>query len=238
MDKRELTAVILAGGKGTRLQPLTAEIPKPLVTVGDRPIITILLRRMANCGVRRAILCVNHLAHLIRASLGDGDDLGLEIEYRTEKEPLSTVAPIRGVDSLPEDFIVANGDILTDLDFGQLFDFHRQQGTLLTVATCERVNDVDYGVLMTNSAGLVTRFFEKPTYKIEVSMGVYVFNRRVLDFVPPGSPFGFDDLMNTLLSEDQQISTYPFDGYWLDIGRPEDYRQAQRDIAERGDLLE
>ncbi len=238
MSSRELTAVIMAGGKGTRLQPLTAEIPKPLVTVGDRPIVEILLRRMARCGVRRAVLCVNHLAHLIQSALGDGRDLGLDVEYSVEEKPLSTAAPIAGISDLPDDFLVANGDILTDLNFERLFDFHRQQETLVTVATHERLNDLDYGVIQTDGAGLITNFSEKPSYKVTVSMGVYAFSRRVLDFLPANSAFGFDDLMDALLREKQQIATYPFDGYWLDIGRPEDYRQAQQDIAERRELLD
>lgn len=238
MDNHELTAIIMAGGQGTRLQPLTAEIPKPLVTVGDRPIVEILLRRMARCGVRRIVLCVNHLAHLIQATLGNGHDLDLCIEYYTEDEPLSTVAPIAAVENLPDNFLVANGDILTDLNFRRLFDFHLQQETLVTVATHQRQNDVDFGVMATDSAGLVTGFHEKPSFELTVSMGVYVFNRRVLEYIPPDSPFGFDNLMETLLREERKIATYPFEGYWLDIGRPEDYRQAQLDIVERGELLE
>lgn len=238
MESSGLTAVILAGGKGTRLQPLTAEIPKPLVTVGDRPIIEILLRRMVRCGVDRAVLCVNHLSHLIRATVGDGTELGLEVEYATEDKPLSTVAPIARVADLPNDFIVANGDILTDIDFARLMEFHRQQGTLVTVATHERVSEVDYGVIETDSTGLVTAFLEKPSYEVTVSMGVYAFNRRVLDLVPPDSPFGFDDLMNTLLGEDHRVATYPFEGYWLDIGRLEDYHRAQIDISQREELLD
>jgi NDP-sugar pyrophosphorylase family protein len=193
---------------------------------------------MARCGVGRAVLCVNHLAHLIQATVGDGAELGLEVEYSAEDRPLSTVAPIARVADLPDDFIVANGDILTDIDFARLMELHEQQGTLVTVATHERVSDVDYGVIETDSAGLVTAFLEKPSYEVTVSMGVYAFNRRVLDLVPPDSPFGFDDLMNALLEDDRRIATYPFEGYWRDIGRLEDYHGAQRDILERNELLD
>jgi len=233
-----MQAVILAGGKGTRLEPLTAEIPKPLVTVGDRPIIEILLRRMQRCGVKKVYLAVNHLAHLIRSVVDDGRAYGLDVAYSHEKEPLSTVGPIRLIDNLPQAFLVANGDILTDLDFRELYAAHDRSRALVTVATHTRRNRVDYGVLEVTESGAVCGFREKPSEDLTVSMGIYVFSRTVLEYVPPDEPFGFDDLMLRLLAEKLPISTFPYSGYWLDIGRPQDYDQAQRDIERVRTLLD
>lgn len=225
-----MEAVILAGGKGTRLQPYTAEIPKPLVTVGDRPIVEILLAQMKRCGVRKVHLAVNHLAHLFMAALGDGRRFGIELAYSHEEKPLSTVAPLKLIRDLPEDFIVANGDILTDINFRALFDHHTGSGAKLTVATQQRTTKIDYGVLETDADGHVSGFREKPGYDFVVSMGIYVFSREVLKLVPEGQKFGFDDLMLRLLELGEPINTFPFEGYWLDIGRPDDYQQANRDI--------
>lgn len=233
-----MEAVVLAGGKGTRLQPLTDEIPKPLAPIGDRPIIEILLTRMKRCGVKRVHVAVNHLAHLIKDAIGDGERFGLEIAYVHESEPLSTVGPVKTITTLPEHFLVANGDILTDLDFAKLFDHHIQSGARLTVAVHQRTNTVDYGVLETDAAGMVTSFQEKPSRQFTVSMGIYVFSRELLNVVPEGAPYGFDNLMLDLLERGEAISTYCYDGYWLDIGRLDDYYQAQRDIARVQKLME
>jgi NDP-sugar pyrophosphorylase family protein len=225
-----MEAVILAGGKGTRLKPYTASLPKPLVPVGDYPIIEILLRQFKKEGVTRARLAVNHLAHLIEAVLGDGARFGLEVTYSMEDRPLSTIAPIRRMTDLPEHFLVANGDVLTDLDVGELFQQHMRSDALVTVATFRRRDRVDFGVLTVDDGGNVTAFEEKPEQALSVSMGIYVFSREVLGFVPDDTPFGFDDLMYTLLERKSQVRAYPFDGYWLDIGRPDDYEQAQADV--------
>ncbi|MFQ6008923.1 MAG: sugar phosphate nucleotidyltransferase, partial [Candidatus Zixiibacteriota bacterium] len=221
-----MEAVILAGGKGTRLRPYTAEIPKPLVTVGDKPIIEILLRQMRKYGVRKVHIAVNHLAHLIIAVLGDGKRLGIDIAYSHEKTALSTVGPIKLIRNLPEHFIVANGDVLTDLDFKLLFDAHVSGQAMLTVATHQRSHIVDYGVFEVGADGGITGFTEKPKYTFMVSMGIYVFSREILKLVPSKRRFGFDDLMSTLLERKERINLFPFNGYWLDIGRPEDYELA------------
>lgn len=233
-----MEAVILAGGKGARLQPYTAEIPKPLVTVGDMPIIEILLRRMKKCGLTKVHLAVNHLAHLIMAVLGDGSRLGMEILYSHEETPLSTVGPLKLIKNLPEHFIVANGDILTDLDFRVLFDAHVSSQAKLTVATNQRTSKIDYGVMELGSDGTLTGFHEKPEYSFTVSMGIYVFSRGILKLVPTEQKFGFDDLMYTFLERKERVNLFPFDGYWLDIGRPEDYQQANQDIDKVRSLIE
>ncbi|HSN49647.1 MAG TPA: sugar phosphate nucleotidyltransferase, partial [Bacteroidales bacterium] len=178
-------------------------------------------------GVTKAYLCVNHFAELIMAFLGDGSKLGLEIQYVSEDKPLGTVAPIKLISDLPDDFLVMNGDLLTDLNYRELYDMHLASAALLTVSTYQRTTKIDFGVLdLDESKKIVTGFREKPVYNFEVSMGVYAMNRKVLDFVPYNTPFGFDDLMLRLLEKKMPININRFSGYWLDIGRPEDYEKA------------
>ena len=226
-----MKAVILAGGKGTRLKPYTSVIPKPLVPVGERAILEILITRLKKLGVDEVFICLNHFAEIIMAFFGDGSKFGLKIHYSTEDQPLGTVAPIRLISDLPDNFLVMNGDLLTDLDFGALFTYHLKEKALLTVATYQRKTKIDFGVIDVDpKTMLATGFREKPEYTFDVSMGVYAMNRRVLDFVPAGKPFGFDDLMLTLLGHEKPAKIYPYAGYWLDIGRPDDYEKANEDI--------
>lgn len=227
----KIKAIILAGGKGTRLRPYTTIIPKPLVPVGDKAILEILIGRLKKCGIEDLTLCVNHLTELIMAYFGDGSRWGVRIEYSFEDRPLSTVAPIKVVKNLPNDFFVMNGDLLTDLDFRKLYNYHLKSKALLTVATYKRKPKIDFGVIeIDQTKNVAAGFKEKPEYIFDVSMGVYVFNKKVLDFVPEDKPFGFDGLMLTLLNKKQTIKVYPYNGYWLDIGRPEDYEKACQDI--------
>lgn len=225
-----MEAVVLAGGQGSRLRPYTAAIPKPLVPVGDQPIVEILLRQLKRGGVSRVHMAVNHMAGMIEDVLGDGSRLGLEIRYSREEQPLSTVAPITLIKNLPEHFIVANGDVLTDMCVGTMYQHHVESGAELTVATYFREEPIDYGVIEAGEDNVVTGFREKPSYSFTVSMGLYVFSRSVLDLVPEGKAFGFDHLMLAMLEQKRRVMAYPFDGYWLDIGRPSDYEQAQMDI--------
>ena len=226
-----MKAVVLAGGKGTRLKPYTTIIPKPLVPVGNRAILEILIGRLKKYGVTDLTLCVNHLAELIMAYFADGSKCGVKIRYSIEDKPLSTVAPIKLIKGLPENFLVMNGDLLTDLDFEKLYNYHLENKALITVATYKRTAKIDFGVMDINEdKNIVVGFKEKPEYKLSVSMGVYVFNKKILDFVPTEKSFGFDDLMLTLLDKGHTIKVYPYDGYWLDIGRFEDYEKANEDI--------
>lgn len=225
-----IEAVILAGGKGKRLLPHTAEIPKPLVPVNDRPIISYLLETFRKAGVGKVYIAVNHMAHLIESTIGYGDQFGLEIHYAREHEPLSTVGPLKRIDNLPEHFIVANGDVITDLDIKALYEHHCANDALVTVASFARTENIDYGVLRTENDRLVG-FEEKPDYSFQVSMGIYVFSREVLSLVPENEAFGFDQLMLKMLAENKPVAIYPHSGYWLDVGRPEDYERAQDEVA-------
>ena len=237
MTTKSIEAVILAGGKGSRLRPFTENMPKALVPVGGRPIIEILLLQLRKAGVRRVHIAVGHMSHLITAVLGNGSDMGLDIRYSNEDEPLSTVGPLTLIDNLPENFLVLNGDILTDLNITALYEHHLNNDAKLTVAAHRRTEKIDYGVIEVAPDGHITGFREKPGYDFTVSMGIYVFSRSVLDHLPKGERFGFDDLMLKLLEEKEPISAYLYDGYWLDIGRPDDYEIANHDIARIEGLL-
>jgi NDP-sugar pyrophosphorylase family protein len=222
-------AVILAGGKGVRLRPYTTALPKPLMPIGDHhAILQIVLDQLAACGFTSVTLAINHLGPLIRAFVGDGARWGLSVDYVEEDRPLSTVGPLFALqDVLPDDFLVMNGDILTDLDYADLLQTHRLSGNGLTVATAERTHKIDFGVLEVE-AGQILGFREKPELRYQVSMGVYGMSRKTLAPYPPGLPFGFDQLVLDLLDRGEYPATYPFAGFWLDIGRPEDYDEANR----------
>jgi NDP-sugar pyrophosphorylase family protein len=229
--ERDLHAVILAGGKGTRLRPYTTVLPKPLVPIGDDcAVLEIVLRQLSRQGFRSATLTIGHLASLIQAYVGDGSQWGIEVTYAVESEPLGTIGPVaRILDTLPDHFLVLNGDVLTDLDFAALLRGHVASGLGLTVATYQRETTIDFGVMEVDR-GRIVGFREKPSLDWSVSMGVYGISRATLDHVPKGVPFGFDDLMHLLIERGDLPASHLHTGYWLDIGRPEDYERANRDF--------
>lgn len=230
------TAVMLAGGLGSRLAPYTAIIPKPLVPIDRESIAEILLAQLAHGGIERVIVSIGYLGHLIQAVLGDGARYGLEILYQREEKPLSTVGPLWLVEPLlPDNFLVLNGDVLSDIDFAALFSAHGHSQRTVTVATYSKQTKIDLGVLMTDDDRAVIGFVEKPTYSHLVSMGVYAMNRKVLGYFEKGQPFGFDQLMLAMLAARDPIGTFDWShGRWLDIGRPVDFATAQETFrAER-----
>jgi NDP-mannose synthase len=219
-------AVILAGGLGTRLKPYTVVLPKPLMPIGEYPILEVIIRQLAAQGFRRITMAVNHQASLIQAFFGDGCKWGLEIDYSLEQQPLGTIAPLSLIPDLPETFLLMNGDVLTDLDYQKLAAVHVKSGKLFTISAAVRRHIIDYGVLETDGCSTLTGFREKPAVEYLVSMGVYVVNRSVLARVPPGRKFSFDELMLDMLQHGLEVHVEPHEGYWLDIGRPDDYMQA------------
>jgi NDP-sugar pyrophosphorylase family protein len=231
-------AVILAGGRGTRLRPYTTSIPKPLVPIGDESaILEIVLRQLARDGFRRITIAIGHLGELIRAYVGNGEQWDLDVDYAMEDKPLSTMGPVVAIlDRLPDQFLVLNGDILTDLRYSALMEAHARSTAPLTIATYRRRVDVDFGVLTVND-GRVVGFAEKPKLDYQVSMGVYAVSRSALADYPGGEPLGFDRLVLDLLSRGRNPVSYPFDGYWLDIGRPEDYDRANAEFAQLRSVL-
>ena len=224
-------AVILAGGKGTRLKPYTAVLPKPLLPIGEQPILEILISRLSSAGIRNVIISVGHLAELIMTFFGKGEKWNLEIEYVIEDIPLGTMGPLKLIDKLGEHFFVMNGDILTDLDFPALYKAHIESDAVMTVATCRRDVPIDFGVLSFDPASKSIRSFEeKPTLSYHVSMGIYVLSQKCLKYIPENESFGFDQLILRLLNKGIPVHSYPYEGQWLDIGRELDYRQANEMI--------
>lgn len=231
-------AVILAGGKGVRLRPYTTRLPKPLVPIGEQySILEIILSQLSRQGFDSITLAIGHLGPLIKAFVGDGSRWGLNIHYEQEETPLGTIGPLLCFrDFLPEHFIVMNGDVLTNLDYAAMLDRHIVSAAPLTIATFEREVRIDFGVLQSND-GLITAFQEKPALNYAVSMGVYALSKRTLTGYPAGQPFGFDDLVLDLLARNTAPASHPFEGYWLDIGRPDDYDQANQQFESLKDLL-
>ena len=223
MSKR---ALILAGGRGTRLRPYTVVLPKPLMPIGEYPILEVVVRQLVHAGFERITMAVNHQAELIKAFFGDGAKWGVNIDYSLEDKPLGTMGPLKLIHDLPEHFLVMNGDILTDLDFAIFHDTHVASSRLFTVSSYRREQTIDYGVLATDSGRRLVGFREKPKSQYEVSMGVYMVSREAAKIVPDNMPYGFDDLMLHLIDAKQNVVVQEFDGYWLDIGRPDDYLQA------------
>lgn len=228
MSKR---AVILAGGKGTRLRPYTVVLPKPLMPIGEYPILEVVLRQLASHGFDHITIAVNHQAELIRAFFGDGSKWNVRVDYSLEREALGTMGPLRLISDLPPHFLVMNGDVLTDLDYAAFHDAHARNERLFTISSHQREHRIDYGVLVSDAAGTLVEFREKPASAYEVSMGVYMVNREVLQHVPTAGLYGFDHLMRDLLTAGKRVHVERFAGYWLDIGRPDDYMQAIEEFA-------
>lgn len=228
-----MRAIILAGGKGTRLRPYTTLIPKPLVPLGGKySILEIIIMQLARSGFTHITLAVNHLSHLIMAYFGDGSRLGVKLDYSLEEGELSTIGPLTLIDDLPENFLVMNGDILCDLNYRDFFDSHINAGSRISVSAYRRQVKIDFGVLRYGESGHLNEFQEKPAYDFDVSMGIYCLNRSVIEALSRGTKYGFDNLMIDGLANKQNIDIRPFAGYWLDIGRPDDYEYADENFTE------
>lgn len=220
MSKR---AIILAGGKGTRLRPYTVVLPKPLMPLGDYPILEVIVRQLTHAGFDHITMTVNHQADLIKTFFGTGEKWGIKIDYSLEDKPLSTMGPLSLIDDLPDNFLVMNGDILTDIDFAGFYDHHVSEENIFTISSYVREHVNLYGVLETNEANKLVDFKEKPVTRFEVSMGIYMLSKAVMEFIPHNTPYGFDHLMLDLIKANKNASVKQFNGYWLDIGRPDDY---------------
>jgi NDP-mannose synthase len=221
-----MRAVILAGGKGVRLAPLTEVIPKPLVPIGGRPILEVVIRHLRHHGCTRLTLAVGYMADLIRAYFGDGTKLGVTIDYSYETAPLGTAGPLAFINGLTETFLVMNADVLTNINYQELLRDHRAHGAVATIAAYEREVKIDLGVIIPDGDRRIKDYVEKPTTSHLVSMGVYVFEPQVLAFIQGRGYLDFPDLVKLLLQAGLPVNFYPFTGYWLDIGRHDDYAQA------------
>lgn len=226
-----MKAIVLAGGEGTRLAPYTRILPKPLMPIGDMPILEVLLRQMKRAGIGDVTLTVGHLAQLLRTFFLDGSQWGMNIAYSYEQKPLGTAGPLSLIEGLDSTFLVTNGDVLTTLDLRELLSFHHAQDSIATIAVHRRQVKIDLGVVQWNGDHCISGYIEKPTYDYTVSMGVYVFEPRVINYIPFNMYLDFPDLVLKLIAAGEKVTGYSFGGYWMDLGRPDDYAQAARDFV-------
>jgi NDP-sugar pyrophosphorylase family protein len=225
-----MKAVIQSGGRGTRLKPYTMILPKPLMPVGSKPVLELLLKWLRRNGIRDVYITTGYLGNLIRGVCGDGSQWDLDIRYTEEAEPLGTIGALSLLrKELDSTFLVINGDVLTDLNLTAFVATHHKHASALTIATARRTVRMDFGIIE-DAGGAVVLFMEKPNLTHVVSMGVYCMEPEVLGHIPAGVPFGFDDLMSCMLARGLPVRIFPHSGFWLDIGRVEDFQRAQ-DLA-------
>ena len=233
-----MNAIILAGGKGTRLAPYTTVFPKPLMPVDGMPILEVIVRQLAHFRIREMVFTVSHQsAPLLSAYFGDGRRYGVTIRYSKEEKPLGTAGPLTILPDLPETFIVMNGDILTTLNYQKLIRYHRQHGGMVTIAMSQKKVQLELGVMEYNRSHQLTRYIEKPTFFYSVSMGIYVFEKRVLSWIQTKRYLDFPDLIQKLIDEKQKVVCYASRDFWLDIGSHQDYEEAQKRFKEMKGIL-
>jgi NDP-sugar pyrophosphorylase family protein len=225
-----MQAVILAGGKGTRLKPYSTAFPKVLMPIGQWPILEIIVRQLRHYGFLKIVMAVGHMKELIQAYFGDGSKWGVTIVYSAEEFPLGTAAPLRLIPGVEDDFLVMNGDVLTDMDYAEFFDRHRTGASLCTIAMYQKPIRIDLGVIKTDERDAIVDYIEKPVLSYSVSMGVYAFKKETIDHIPPNAYFDFPQLILKLIGEKRAVAGYRFDGLWLDIGRPSDYELAEEEF--------
>lgn len=224
-----MMAVLLAGGRGTRLRPLTVTVPKPLLPIGDESILEVVLHQLRAAGCSRVVITLGHMARLFAAVIGDGSRWGMQVDYVFEDEPLGTAGALRLVPDLDDDFLVMNGDILTTIDYRRLFAFHREREALGTIAVTKRTVKIDYGVITALPDAQLAHYHEKPRIDHAVSMGINVLSRRCVEDIPPGRRFDMPELMMAMHQREQRVFCFLTDCYWQDIGRMEDYDAACAD---------
>ncbi len=232
-----MQAVIMAGGNGVRLHPYTSVIPKPLLPINEAPIIEIIVKQLQRHGFTRVSIALGYLAELIKVFLGDGSKYGVQIDYSIETKPLGTISPLTLINGLEPTVLVMNADLLTNLDYRAFMDFHRRQQAGVTIGMCRKAIPTDLGVIETNGDCRLKQYREKPELMINVSMGIYAFESRILSCLPKDEPAHFPDFINELIQSGENVVGYPFEGYWLDIGRHCDYDRAVREFNQiRGEL--
>ena len=217
--------------------PYTTALPKPLMPVGDYPILEILLRQLAQQRFKKITLAVGHLAGLIQAYFKQGQEWGVDLNYAYETTPLGTAGPIGRLPQTNRPLLVLNGDLLTTLHFGEIVRFHTEKRAAATIGTTRRTETVQFGVIQMTENGQITQYEEKPNLAYRVSMGVYVFSPCVRDYIPRFEKFDFPDLVQTLIENKQRVLAYESDAYWMDIGRPDDYQRANEDFPKMQDTF-
>jgi len=232
-----MQAIILAGGEGRRLRPYTTILPKPLMPIGDRPILSIILEQLKKSEFNDITIATGYLGELIQAYFKNGKKNELNIKYSFEDKPLGTVGPIALIDNLEEDFLAMNGDILTDANYKDIFDYHKKQGVIFTIGMIKKHVPITLGVIKSTEDNFIKDFIEKPNAAYNVSMGIYIFNKKILNYIKKGEYLDIPTLIHKLLKDNEKVACYPYDGFWLDIGRKEDYEKAQEEFEKIKDKL-
>ena len=227
-----MRAVILAGGKGTRLAPYTTVLPKPLMPIGEMPILEIVIRQLAYHHFNELTLAVGYLAELLMAYCGDGSKFNVKLDYSREEQPLGTAGPLALVSNLQDTFLVMNGDLLTTIDYSAMLKYHRDRGAIATVACYQRDVKIDLGVIEVSPDNWVSKYIEKPTYHYAVSMGIYIFEPAILQYIIPNQRLDLPELVTKLQGVGERVNVFNFEGYWLDIGRHDDYEKAIDEFAQ------
>jgi len=229
----EMKAIILAGGKGTRLAPYTTVFPKPLMPIDGMPILEVIVRQLAHFRIKEMVFTVSQQSEpLLSAYFGNGSRYGADIYYSREEKPLGTAGPLSVIPNLPETFLVMNGDILTTLNYYKLIQYHRRRKGIVTIAMSQKKVQLELGVMEVNRSHRLTRYVEKPTLSYSVSMGIYVFGKRVLKWIPSKKYLDFPELIQRLIEQKEKVVCYPSNDFWLDIGRHDDYEEAQKKFQE------
>ena len=226
-----MKAVIMAGGRGSRLAPYTTVLPKPLMPLSDRPVIDVVLRQLVRAGVDGVLVSVGHLGSLIESWVRSEADYGVPVSFLYEDEPLGTAGALANIGAPEGTFLALNGDILTTLSFAELAEFHRSSGAVATMAVKDRTVDVEYGVVHTDEDGRVVGLEEKPQLPYTVSMGVYAFEPAIVEHIAAGERLDFPDLLLRAIAAGAGVAAYRFDGYWRDIGNRSDYEAAIADFG-------
>lgn len=233
-----MKVLILAGGKGTRLRPYTTTIPKPLMPIGNQAILEIIVKQLKSYGFTDLVMATGYLSELIMAFFGDGNKYGTKIKYSKETKPLGTAGPLALVkEDMTETFLVMNGDVLSTIDYNELVTFHKEKKGILTIALNERQAKIDFGVTEINDDNKIVDYIEKPSLNYLVSMGIYVFEKRIFDYIKPNEYLDFPDLVKKLIIKGENVNGYIFNGYWLDIGRHDDYEKANSDFNDISNKL-
>lgn len=227
-------AIILAGGRGTRLGDYSRVLPKPLMPIGDMPILELILAQIKHAGINDITLTVGYLSKLLRSYFGHGELFGVNISYSEEDKPLGTAGPLSLIDGLEDTFLVSNGDIFCNMNISDLLNYHAESQAVATISSYSRKINIDLGVMqLADNGNQVVDYIEKPKYDFLVSMGVYVFEPRVLEYIQKNQYFDFPDLVLKLIENKEKVVAFPFDGIWRDLGRPEDYEEANQIFGER-----
>ena len=225
-----LRAVVMAGGFGTRLRPLTEELPKPMLPLGSRPLLELIVEQLRDAGIRQVNVATHYKGDVISDHFKDGQDFGVDIRYVKEDQPLGTAGALSLLEESDEPLLVINGDILTRVDFRSMLNFHREHQADLTIAVRLYEFNVPYGVVLTDGVA-VKGISEKPIVRQFINAGIYLLSPPVRRLVPNGQPYDIPDLIQLLISEGRSVVSFPIREYWLDIGKADHYDQAQSDVA-------